>query len=202
MLLSDLLADRDRLRNRLTVPVLMSTDVAEACVQAQEAVDLAAGDLELAQAVEDGRMSTPKTQAAHARLEQAQAQLDAAHEAAEDHLVDFVVESIGSDAWEELVSEHPPTDEQREKYGPKTVFNPRTFPEAAMAVCLVEPEVTGLGDIRKLRSQIPDVVWQQLFEAVLRVNRGANRVPLSLTGSVATRSSAAGSEPPTSNGRP
>lgn len=202
MKLDELLEDRDRLRNRLTVPVLMSTDAAEACVRAEQSVRKAEATLERAQAAEDGRMSCPKTAEAEADLQAAQAALDAAHEAAQDHLVDFVVESIGSDRWEELVAEHPPTTEQVEQHGSKTLFNPKTFPEAAVAACLAEPEVTGLADVRKLRSMVPDVVWQQLFEAVLRVNRGANRVPLSLIGSGATTSSAAGSEQPSSNGSP
>lgn len=193
MKLSELLEDRDRVVNRHTIPVLMSTDAAQACALAQENVDKAREGLEIAEAHEAGRMAQPRTERGRKKLAEAEAELAKAYEQARPHLVDFVVESIGSDEWEELLAAHQPTDEQIEKAAKandrRPEYNEKTFPLAAIAACLREPEVASVDEVRELKSKIPDVVWQQLFAGVLRANRGANRVPLSLSGSDGTPSS-------------
>lgn len=216
MKLSELLQDRGRLVNRLPVPVLMSTEAAERVARAQTDADLTGRQVERAEravkdaeAAEEGRMQRPRTEAAKTDLERAQAKHDAAEVAleearvaAEKYLVDFVVQSIGSDEWEELVNAHPPTEEQRERIsgqsGAVPQWNPATFPLDAVAACLAEPEVDGVEDVRKLKASVPEAVWYQLFAAVVRVNQGANRVDPSLLGSATTRISVSGSEQPAS----
>lgn len=202
MKLADLLQDGDRLRNTLTVPVLLSSDHADACAVAQARVEAAEKQLARAEAAEARMLSKPQSAAANDELDAAQKELEDAYEAAREHLVDFKVRSIPSDEWEELVSEHPPTPEQREDladmFGNPPDYNPRTFPEAAVALCLVEPEVDSIEDVRQLRGTVNDATWQQLWGAVLRVNRGKNAVPKSLTGSGTTPGSGSESELPSS----
>lgn len=211
--LTELLEDRDRLINRKTVPILMSSEHADECYRAQNAVEKARAVVERAEAIEKERLDKPRTTKAREDLAQAEAELEAASEAAAEHVVDFVVESVGSDLWEEIVDAHPPTKEQKDQYGDGMWFNPRTFPEVAIGCCLAEPQVPSddikqylesmrdgfpegqpdsIPAVRKLRGTVNDIVWQQLLAAVIRVNRGANAIPKSLTGSGSTRSSASG----------
>lgn len=217
MNLDELLEDRDRLANRLTVPVLMSTDHAEACARARKEVDRAQKALARAERLKGERLSHPDHERAKQELQEAQDAVQAADEAAAEKVVEFVVESVGADLWEEIVDAHPPTQQQQDQHG-DLWFNPSTFPLIAIGLCLVEPEVPrgqldryleqmrdGFPDgppkipsVGKLRGAVPDIVWQQLLTAVIRVNRGANAVPKSLSGSGATRSSASGSGPPSS----
>lgn len=198
MKLSELMQDRE-LTNRHTVPVLLSTDAAWRMSRATAAVDTAKKKLDRARRAERDRMQAPMTAEATEELEAAEAELEAAQNEAAEHLIDFVVESLGSDEWEALVEAHPSLPEQRERLGVEDPgYNTKTFPLAAVAACLKQPEVDSLDDVRKLKKKVPDVVWSQLFAAVLRANRGQNMVPPSLTGSSVTRSSGRESEQPSS----
>jgi hypothetical protein len=198
MKLSELMQGRE-LVNRHTVPVLLSTDAAWRLSRATAAVEKAKKEHGRAQRAENGRMHTPLTVEAQAELAEAEAELEAAQNAAAEHLIDFVVESLGSDEWEELVGAHPSPKEQAERLGAQDPgYDTKTFPLAAVAACLREPEVDSLDDVKQLKAKVPDIVWSQLFAAVLRVNRGQNAVPPSLTGSSETRSSGRESEPPSS----
>lgn len=188
MKLSEVLEGRN-LTNRVTVPVLLNTDTAERIIDAERAVKDATRRLEFAEQQEAGLMAQPATTAAREELSQAQAALAAAQADAEDHLYDFVVESIGAAAWQELVSAHPPTKEQRERLGRDLDYNPDTFPVAALAVCLVDPEADTVEEVQDLKAKLPQAVWQQLWTGCLRANIGVNRVPPSLTGSHATSGS-------------
>jgi multidrug efflux pump subunit AcrA (membrane-fusion protein) len=195
MKLADLMQDR-KLVNRHTVSVLLSTDALEDFATAKAKVEQAQQKLERAQRAEAGRMSAPLTVAAGAELEQAQARLAEAEAAAAEHLVDFKFESIGSDAWEALIDAHQSPDEQRERLGDDDPgFDTKRFPLAAVAACLVEPEVDSLDDVKLLKSRIPDYAWSQMFEGVLQVNRGKNRIPPTWLASRTTLPSELGSGP-------
>jgi hypothetical protein len=71
MKLSELIAG-DRLVNRLTVPICMSSDALNDFAVARVAVDEARKKLERAQRVEEGRMAAPMTTEARGELEQAE----------------------------------------------------------------------------------------------------------------------------------
>lgn len=195
MNLADLLKDRDRVVNRHTVPVLMSTDAADRCVAANERLTIARATHARALAVEQGMMAKPETERAQQALDDASAEVESAETEASGHLVDFVFESVSSTAWERLVTEHPATKDQaadpalQDRLGRGPTWNPSTFPIAAVAACLVEPNVETVAEVEKLKDSIPDIVWQQLWGAVLRVNRGMNQVPPSLAASNRTRTS-------------
>jgi hypothetical protein len=184
------LTDGDRLVNRLTVPICMSSDALNAFAVAKTRADDARKKVERAQRAEAGRMDAPLTVEARAELETAEAQLAEAESEAERFLVDFRFESIGADAWDDLLEQHPSPDEQKAKLGDQDPgFDAKTFPLAAVAACLVEPEVDSPDDVVKLRSKLPSRAWDQLFSAAVNVNRGENRIPPTWLGSKPTPSS-------------
>jgi hypothetical protein len=197
MKLTELLEGRD-LTNRVTVPVLVNTDAARRIIDAEKQVGTAKRRVDSAEDQEKGRLSQPSTLEAKGALEAAETELRDAREEAERHLYDFVLQSVGAAEWQELVSLHPPTEEQRERLGKELDYDPDTFPLAAIAVCLADPEVTSVDEVKQLRAKLPQAVWQQLWDGCLRANLGVNKVPPSLTGSHATSGSGLKSGQPSS----
>lgn len=189
MQLSELL-EQKRLTSRFTQPILLDADVAVRCARARTAVEKAQAKVEQAERSEDGRLQMPRTVKAREELEEAQAEQEAADSEAEAFLVDFVFESVGSTRWDELLEEHPSPDEQKERLGKDDPgYDLKTWPLAVVAACLKSPEVSGVADVRKLKDDAPDAVWDQILNAAIRVNRGANQVPKSLSGWPKTESS-------------
>ena len=207
MKLDELLKDRGRVVNHHTVPVLMDRDAAQRCVRAEEAAEKARDAHGRAVAIESDRMAQPQTTTTRNKLDEAEAELEAAYQAAEPHLVEFKFESVGGDLWDQMITAHPPTVEQRER-DENAEYDPTVFPLAAIAVSLADPEIPdveidayrkaldrGESDppippaVRKLKSQVPSIVWDQLFSCALLVNRGVTRVPLLWSGSGTTRRS-------------
>ena len=213
MRLADALAGRD-LTNKVTVPILLSTEAADRLRQAQDRVDAAEKVVGAMRAAEADLLSKPRTETAERRLEDVQAELAEAEEAARPHLVQFELQSVGSTLWDRLITANRPTDEQIRLYG-RIRWNRDTFPLVAVAFSLIDPEVDPNQldayrgwldgrqedeppipqDVVDMKTNVPDVVWQQIWGAALRVNAGENKVPLSLTGSGATRTSETASEP-------
>lgn len=78
--------------------------------------------------------------------EETQAELDAASAALKESTVTMVFRSIGRKAYEKLVSEHPPTDEQiaeaEKDNEPKPAYNIDTFAPALVLKSCVEPKMT------------------------------------------------------------
>jgi hypothetical protein len=187
--LSELIAG-DRLVNRLTVPICMSSDALNDFAVARVEVDEARQKLERAQRVEEGRMSAPMTVKARQELEQAETKLADAEAVAAEHLVDFRFESIGADAWDDLLEQHESPAEQKKKLGKDDPgFDAKTFPQAAVAATLVDPQVDTVDDVRALRSKLPSRAWDQLFQAAVQVNRSDGRIPPTWLGSKKTPSS-------------
>lgn len=218
--LDSIFEDRD-LSDHMEVPVLLNTDAADRVAVAERTVNAATEAHLRMQEYEAERMQKTRTDEAAATLEQAKAELDAARQAALDHLYVFRFTSIGAQAWEDLILRHPPTDEHRQEHG-RVDFNPDTFPTAAVAACLaavVHPDgtVDELGtDVRQpdgtldldaldtaeqsvrrtIKAKVKQGVWQQIWGATWRANVGASQVPPSLLGSSATRASGGESEQP------
>ena len=189
MRLSELLESK-RLTNRLTQPVLLDADIAIRCSRARKAVEDAQAKLDNAERAEQGRMLQPRVQRAQAELDEAKEEQEAADSEAEQFLVDFVFESVGSTRWDELLEEHPSPDEQKERLGNDDPgYDLKRWPLAVVAECLKSPEVSGVEDVEALKDRVPDVVWDQILAAAVRVNRGANQVPKSRNGSPTTDSS-------------
>lgn len=77
--------------------------------------------------------------AAEADIDKAKAELDLAREALDEVTVSMTFRSIGRKAYDGLVSEHPPTDEQKDL---DYTYNPETFSPALIAAACVEPRMT------------------------------------------------------------
>lgn len=65
---------------------------------------------------------------------------------AEDAVMMFRFRGIGRVGYEQLVDRHPPSAEQRTKAKSQgyeaLAWNPETFPQALVAACLIEPELS------------------------------------------------------------
>lgn len=190
-----------RLTDRSTVPVILNHDVAQRCAEADETVQKAEVALDAARSLEESRLSQPRVARAQERLQEAEAERDAAYDAAQQHVYDFTFESLSAAAWDRLVADHPPTDDQAEQLaGPKgrLRWNPETFPVALVASCLVEAvpvaggdtlEFDGPDDVEALRDQVKPSTWDQLWFAAFQLHQGRDQVPSGLGGSATTSSS-------------
>jgi hypothetical protein len=87
----------------------------------------------------------------------------------------LTLQAIGAAAWSDLLAKHPPTKQQRDQY-PGLDHNPETFPYAAVAASLGEPDDSG---VRKLVERISQGQWSRLWGACLAVNVGEVSVPFS-----------------------
>lgn len=128
-------------------------------------------------------------------LEEAQARLQAAKKTAggmleapaelENHVAElakkveektrtFIFSSIGRRAWRKLLSEHPPTDEQKENtppdvFGNRIDNNPETFPVAAMVATCTSPGLTQ-EEAQWIADELPEAVYMRFWNAVLQAN--------------------------------
>lgn len=89
----------------------------------------------------------------------------------------FVFETVDYDRWQELLDEHPPTDEQRaeNKY---LEYNPLTFPAAAVKISCREPELSD-DQLAMLQQKLPRHEWQRLWDAAWVANVGGSSIPKS-----------------------
>lgn len=88
--------------------------------------------------------------------------------------VDFTVQAISSTVWRRLVAEHPPPRDEG------WLWDPETFPVAALAACCVEPAMTE-DHAGELADKLSNGQWQKLFTAVMTVNVGDDLVPFFAT---------------------
>lgn len=122
------------------------------------------------------------------RLPLAESELETIREALESEAVKFVFKSIGRKAYDRLVQEHPPTDEQLERARQEDEkatlpFNPDTFPLALMMACMEEPDVTDPDDANAMREWLESEVFNSsetmmLFNACLDVNTRSTLVQM------------------------
>lgn len=82
-----------------------------------------------------------------AELAQLEEELEALWDEAADSIVTFTFQDIGRKKYDDLVTAHPPTDEQKEEWkangGEGTLaYNVETFPTALIAAASFEPKIT------------------------------------------------------------
>lgn len=121
------------------------------------------------------------------RAPQVQKQIDKLLKKAEKSIVVFTFKSIGRLNYDELVSEHPPSKDQK-KDGAD--FNAETFPPALLAAACSDPEIS----LEEAVDMFDDPDWNNaelraLFFGALEVNTETGEIPLSKSGSDATISS-------------
>lgn len=148
--------------NTATVVVFLDGEIADR-IHALEV------DLRNAELAHDTIGESPDVARIRGDLDEARAQAAASQ-------VEFRLQAIGSLAWARLLAEHPPTDDDR-KAG--TDHNPRTFPPAALAASLVEPEAT-VEQVEQLADTISFGQWLILWTTCLNVNLGLGDRPKSV----------------------
>ena len=93
--------------------------------------------------------------------------------------VELVLQAIGASGWSDLLAAHPPTKKQKQEAAEAKVrppdHNPDTFPYAAVAASLGEPE----DKVRKFADKFSLGEWTKLWAACLMVNVGETSVPKS-----------------------
>lgn len=96
--------------------------------------------------------------------------------------------AIGGEAYDELEAKHPPDDGDTNSLGMPLRWNPRTFPPAIVAACLVEPVLSEA----EVRTVFASPAWSKaeldrLFDAAYRLNNETSGVVLAGKGSSSPR---------------
>lgn len=86
----------------------------------------------------------------------------------------FVFATVPYGRWRALAEKHEPTAQQKadNRY---LDFNPETFPQAAVALSCISPELSD-EDGEWLREHLPRQEFDRLFEAALQVNVGGSSI--------------------------
>lgn len=91
-------------------------------------------------------------------------------------------ESIGARAWKELMADHPPSDDDRDK---QAGYNIETFVPAALSKSCVDPELT-VEDAKWITETMPDGVIGEIVKACFDANlEGGNPKKAAATVAVA-----------------
>lgn len=78
-------------------------------------------------------------------------------------------ESVGMRRWKQMLSEHPPTEEQSLRFGRLLDHNPETFPAVALAASCTEPGLT-VEEAQRLLDELPVGVVDRIWAACLTAN--------------------------------
>lgn len=146
--------------NRSVVEILLDPELAKALEDAQAALSLARSTLSVHGAGDGGVNQN--------RADLALLAVEAAREAASDSTVTMTFESFGRLAYDDLISHHPPTDEQKAKgYG----WNADTFPNALISASSVAPKLS----VDEVNQLLASPGWNNadamlLFNTALEVN--------------------------------
>lgn len=110
---------------------------------------------------------------------------------AEDKKHSFMFKSIGRKAWSDLISEHPPTDEQKTQNSVLD-HNPDTFLPAAAAACCIEidgkPQEMPPDLAEWLFETLADSDASRMFNACVEANVLGVKVPKKVVTATARRS--------------
>lgn len=96
-----------------------------------------------------------------------EAHVQALAKSVESKMRTFTFQSIGRRNWRKLISEHPPTAEQREQ-DPELDHNPDTFPAAAFEASCIEPKLST--EDAEWLTDLPEGEFMRLWGACLKAN--------------------------------
>lgn len=155
--------------NRITVEVVMDAELGHK-------IQMKARELELAQTSRFGSMADKNP----VRIQE---ELDDLFLEAKDSVEEFTFQDIGRRAYDALVREHPPTEEQKQQWkdvggqGP-LAWNLETFPPAIISACAVDPEIPFEAAIQ-IMDDWSEGDAQILLNAALAVCMERTSIPLS-----------------------
>lgn len=117
--------------------------------------------LELQAAIndDDSLAGSPKVTAAAERVKAIEDELEAS-------TVTFRLQSVSRQTWANLLAKYPPSKEQR-RAGQD--HDPEKFPVAAVAACVVEPDLSP-AQAEQLAARLPFGEWTKLWLAALSLN--------------------------------
>lgn len=151
--------------NTAECPIAMDPDAVEAYARAKAAVDVARA------VVDESPTST-----ARAALAEAQEDLEAAEVAARAATQVFTFRGLSEPEWSALIGEHGPTKDQitqaRKDQKIPPPWNDDTFPQALIAACSVDPELSA-EDVERMRKseKLNGAEMQALFVAAHDASR-------------------------------
>lgn len=100
--------------------------------------------------------------------------------------VEFVFRSVGRKRWADMLAKHPPTKAQAQA-DRRTMFNPETFPIAAIAASCVAPGGMDEAAAQRLETALSDAQFSLLWNACIDANLGGGDLPKSLLAAGLTR---------------
>lgn len=96
--------------------------------------------------------------------------------------VTFHFRALSARKWSDLMAEHPG------RSGKDEAFNVDTFPDALIAACAVDPEMTP-EEVKELGDSLSNAQFSTLFDCAWGCNQSALDVPFSVLASQALRAS-------------
>lgn len=134
------------------VRVCARGDLVAAHAEAVQALDLAAR-------TDDSLSGSENTRAAATRVKEIEDEQEAS-------TVTFTLAAVSRRRWADLLAEHTPSKEQRRS---GLDHDPDRFPVAAVAACVIDPEMSE-DQARQLADVLPPGEWNKLWVATLGLN--------------------------------
>ncbi len=103
-------------------------------------------------------------------------QIEAVQAEMAEHEQAFTFRALSARAWSDLIADHPA------RPGKDEAFNAETFPDAMLAACSVDPEMTP-DDVAALGDVLSNAQYSVLFEAAWSCNAARLDVPFSVLAS-------------------
>jgi len=116
----------------------------------------------------------------------------------EQYILKLRLRAVPRRAWRQALTDHPPTDAQKEQ---NYIADTSAVAEAVLAESIVEPELDA-EDLDGLLDGINDAQWSLLEDSIFQLNGGDNKVPFSQIGSAVRRLYGAESKSPESGESP
>lgn len=162
------------------------TETVQVCLDGEAVGLLHTLEGELQQAIRDdaGQNKAKQAPKVAKRIQEVQEQ-------AKKATVDIVVTSLGTQGYNDLMADHPPTGQQASD-NPRIDHNPDTFPYALAAACIRtvdgDPDESTAEEVKDFFEPLPGD-WSRVYNACLAVNVAANDVPFSAAASRVLRGS-------------
>ncbi|GIH70346.1 hypothetical protein [Sphaerimonospora thailandensis] len=106
--------------------------------------------------------------------------MDAIREQMAEKVVPFKIQGLPKRPWKALADQHPPREADREN---GLDYHADTFPLAALVACCIDPKMTPEQAERLVDEALTQGQWDELWMAIISVNKLKVNVPKSVSGS-------------------